>query len=124
MTDNDELRWLAEAAAKDWPLYTPTTYDYSKATNPTAILALLDDLRGAEAGYVTAQADLENCAGQIAQMDAENARLREALEEIRDSHIPSVPLAAAPVDDLVWAQQWVGHLRRVAKRALAGETKA
>ena len=49
---------------------------------------------------------------------AEVARLREALEEIERGHIPSMPMTET-VDELTWAQMWVGRLRGIARAALA-----
>ncbi len=46
-------------------------------------------------------------------------RLREALERIRDAHIPDQP-AASGDDELEWAQRHVARLRRIALDALSG----
>jgi chromosome segregation ATPase len=51
---------------------------------------------------------------------AETARLRETLEEIERGHIPSMPMTEV-VDELTWAQMWVGRLRKIARVALAGD---
>ena len=51
------------------------------------------------------------------EWEAQCARLRNGLEEIASSHIPDQP-AAAGGDDLVWAQQHVGRLRRIALNAM------
>ncbi len=66
------------------------------------------------------------CVVMVAKTDMlrlldERAALRDALETIERTHIPSVPIAIAPVDDLEWAQRHVGTLRRMARRALKGE---
>ena len=62
--------------------------------------------------------DLE--AAYLALAD-ENARLRAALAEISDRHIPDQP-AAFGGDELQWAQRQHGQLRALARAAL-GETK-
>jgi hypothetical protein len=72
-----------------------------------------DAAKMADARYIA----LAHPAAVLALL-AENERMREALEEIERSHIPSVPIAVAPMDDLVWAQQHVGTLRRIARAAL------
>ncbi len=51
------------------------------------------------------------------RLEAENARLREALREIERSHIPDQP-AAFEHSDLDWARLHVGKLRSVARVAL------
>jgi hypothetical protein len=56
----------------------------------------------------------------IAAMIDEVERLREALASIRDGHIPDAPMTSND-DELLWAQRWVGTLRRRAFDALAGE---
>jgi hypothetical protein len=55
------------------------------------------------------------------QLQAENARLREALHEIECSHIPDQP-AAFEHSDLDWARLHVGKIRSIARAAL-GETQ-
>ena len=52
--------------------------------------------------------------------EAERDRLRAALEEIADSHIPDQP-AAAGGDELSWCQRQYGKLRLIADHALAQE---
>jgi hypothetical protein len=44
-------------------------------------------------------------------------KAEEALEEIERSHIPSQPMSTM-MDEVVWAQQHVGFLRGIARRAL------
>ena len=51
---------------------------------------------------------------------AREAALVEALREISESHIPSMPMTAAD-DELAWAQKHVAHLRRIALKAISGE---
>ena len=63
----------------------------------------------------------DDTAATLRTLAAENDALRDALEAIERAHIPSVPIAIAPVDDLEWAQRHVGTLRRMARRALKGE---
>lgn len=59
-------------------------------------------------------------AAEIDRLKGEVVRLREALTAIRDGHIPDAPMASND-DELLWAQRWVGTLRRIAFDALTGE---
>jgi hypothetical protein len=54
---------------------------------------------------------------RIEILEADNARLREALREIECSHIPDQP-AAFEHSDLDWARLHVGKLRSIARAAL------
>jgi len=64
--------------------------------------------------------DGPEAAALLVSLADEVVRLREALTSIRDGHIPDTPMTSND-DELLWAQRWVGTLRRIAFDALAGE---
>jgi hypothetical protein len=85
---------------------------------------LQDDLASAERERAHQHGRADRNAAEYAreqkkrqQVQAENARLREALHEIECSHIPDQP-AAFEHSDLDWARLHVGKLRSVARVAL------
>jgi hypothetical protein len=72
---------------------------------------------GLRAGAKMTAAALRSLAAERDALQAENARLREALHEIERSHIPDQP-AAFEHSDLDWARLHVGKLRSIARVAL------
>jgi len=59
-------------------------------------------------------------ATRIEALEAENARLRAALEEIRDRHIPDQPLADDS-DEATYARKHHSSLRAMAAASLRGQ---
>jgi hypothetical protein len=58
-------------------------------------------------------------AARLSELERENARLREALETIRDTHIPDQPMADDS-DEAEYARKHHTGLRIIAQQALAG----
>lgn len=60
-------------------------------------------------------------ATRIDALEVENARLRAALEEIRDRHIPDQPLADDS-EEATYARKQHSSLRAMAAAALRGQS--
>lgn len=125
MIDIEQLRAdIAAGTPGPWVNDGPTwnAIIWSDNGNRIAFMAHsngLNDARDeANARRIARLPDLE--AAYLALAD-ENARLRAALAEISDRHIPDQP-AAFGGDELQWAQRQHGQLRALARAAL-GETK-
>ena len=86
-----------------------------------AFSPVLDDEPGMQKVLMSCRHAMVDQLAEITRLRAENTRLREALEEIHASYIPSQPMTE-PCDEITWAQMWVGHLRHVAGAALKEPT--
>lgn len=62
---------------------------------------------------------LRAAAARLAELERENARMRAALETIRDRHIPDQPMADDS-DEAEYARKHHTGLRIIAQQALAG----
>lgn len=74
-----------------------------------------------KAPTITAERDAATSA--LAKAEGDNRKLRDALIEIECGHIPDQPASSA-VEELTWAQMWVGKLRRIARAALTPAPEA
>jgi hypothetical protein len=92
----------------------------SLAAERDALRAEVERLKAG--GCARGQSTTQFCAEAVA-LQAENARLREALHEIECSHIPDQP-AAFEHSDLDWARLHVGKLRSIARVALGEKDNA
>jgi uncharacterized membrane protein YccC len=54
----------------------------------------------------------------LQQQADEIGRLKTALQEIADQHIPSQPMALAEMSELEWALRQYRNLRKIARDAL------
>jgi hypothetical protein len=70
--------------------------------------------RAAVSAYLAEAGD-----GRLSELERENARMRAALETIRDRHIPDQPMADDS-DEAEYARKHHTGLRIIAQRALAG----
>jgi hypothetical protein len=82
------------------------------STTSELIERLKTDLGGHETLMAAAAARLD-------ELERENARMRAALETIRDRHIPDQPMADDS-DEAEYARKHHTGLRIIAQRALAG----
>lgn len=74
--------------------------------------------RGIATIAANASAAMTNQSARIADLEADNARLREALEVIADRHIGDCPQALGGISDEEWVRRCYAGLRRTARAAL------
>ena len=113
-----DFQWCEECGDGD-PGTTTRWFEYlCPCLTPTEHRALLAERDAMERTDEMLRREIEALSDERDAALAEAQRMREALEEIERSHIPSQPMT-----EYVWAQMWVAHLRHIAGKALAGEAR-